>query len=295
MIQAISFILSPSKFKSMQIPFQKQEIFLMHSEGYLCHLCSEIFAAPSELHQHARDDHGLGEYSASDFPVSDEDGEPESGDLSAACVIVDDDEFEARESDTSNDLPQFRTAKDTNQTMPDGNEKLYEQKLDPLNNNNPTNMKKPTNPINISKKKRGRPSELIIDPLDPLTYLCQHCDFKTKIKSCIRAHRLTHTMDCPFCYFKTVRKNYLTEHIKAEHLDEQGRLKGPKEEANINFIAAELASSPSPLLATAQDPGFSYLHPVHRPSIITNHHDVRIVDAALKYLNYVNSHLPQLI
>ena len=294
MIQVISFILSPSKFKSMQIPFQKQEIFLMHSEGYLCHLCSEIFAAPSELYQHARADHGLGE-SALDFPVSDEEGESGSGDLSAACAIVDNEEFEARDSDTSNDLSQFRTEKDINVTLLNGNEKLYEQKFDPLNNNNPQNMKKPTNPTNISKKKRGRPSELIIDPLDPLTYLCQHCDFKTKIKSCIRAHRLTHTMDCPFCLFKTVRKNYLTEHIKAEHLDEQGCLKGPKEEASINFFAAELASSPSPLLATAQDPGFSYLRPVLRPSIITNHHDVRIVDAALKYLNYVNSHLPQLI
>merc|ERR1719397_1548959 len=48
-------------------------------------------------------------------------------------------------------------------------------------------------------------------------FFCDKYDYETDVKNCLKNHKLTHTHDCPYCHFKTVRPRILTEHMKTVH------------------------------------------------------------------------------
>jgi len=148
---------------------------------------------------------------------------------------------------------------------------------------------------NPGKKKRGRPQH------PPRLYYCEHCDYKSKIKNCMRSHILTHTLDCPFCPFKTIpiRQNHLTRHINTHHLDQQGAVKTTFIEtrdefhwSRKEFLIVDISNKADPGASAELGPEFSYLHQYQsssRPSIIMSRSssEVKLVQSAHSYLTNI--------
>ena len=258
----------------------------MESDGFLCDLCSEIYEVESELIEHMFDDHEITNYVPTDYLMDNEspesfieidedseDGEVETKDLDikdADDIVID---------LTTNNNHDDNNAADI-QVIGDGDEAVSSN----LKNSNAND---PGEDVFVApvKRKRGRP------PLPKQTYFCEHCDYKTMIKSVMKTHKLIHTMDCPYCPFKTVRENCLTEHIRMEHLDENGAEKslwmqgsGGSSWMVKDFLFADLANRNATVGFPVSPHSFSYLSQCLRPTIIRNTKNVEIAQSAFDFL-----------
>ena len=124
-------------------------------------------------------------------------------------------------------------------------------------------------------------------------HCCEFCSYTTKIKSCMNSHRLTHTLDCPFCPFKTIIADRLTDHMANKHFNKNNQHQLPRRPNRPrNYMKEEfiLASNPANnnLPQSQEDrgggaggAGFQYL----RPGVIITSKDIEKVSAAQEYLN----------
>ena len=123
---------------------------------------------------------------------------------------------------------------------------------------------------------------------------CEFCSYTTKIKSCMNSHRLTHTLDCPFCPFKTIIADRLSDHMANKHFNKNNQLQRPRRPNRPrNYMKEEfiLASDPANNNQSQEDgggggsagggAGFQYL----RPGVIITAKDIEKVSAAQEYLN----------
>ena len=265
----------------------------MDSDGFLCDLCSEIFDVEGDLIEHMFDDHEITNYVPTDY-LMDNENSPES------CIEIDEDSsIEDSESD-KNDKDKQDADEDIviDLTTNNNNDEIsYIEDKTVFSNGNDaipsqsssaslTGQERVINEAPV-KRKRGRP------PLPKQTYVCEHCDYKTMVKSVMKNHRLTHTLDCPYCPFKTVRDNCLTEHIQTEHLDENGTQRSDWMQGNggssswtqKNFLFLDLANKNATLGFPVSPHSFSYLSQCLRPTIIRNTKSVEISHAAFDFLN----------
>jgi len=151
----------------------------------------------------------------------------------------------------------------------------------------------------VAKESKKRPSTL---------FYCDKCDYTTKVKASMKVHKLIHTLDCPYCEFKSVRQLNLKEHILSEHKNEMylpesrhhgvgvvsgsirgvssgGVKRGPGQQ---KFILGKIANqgllsklTPGPNMMTEE---FSYILDINKPSVIVNRGSVDIVNKALQFL-----------
>ena len=142
-------------------------------------------------------------------------------------------------------------------------------------------------------------------------FFCDKCDYETDVKNCLKNHKLTHTHDCPYCHFKTVRPRILTEHMKTVHAvvledtAEEAELTDPVAETiqsldtNGNdkkirwdydpFILGDIETSAvvaaDDTLGAEPNLDFSYIENLSRPRLITrNDEDVILMSRAYNYL-----------
>ena len=270
----------------------------MDSDGFLCDLCSEIFDVEGDLIEHMFDDHDITNYVPTDY-LMDNENSPES------LIYIDDDDTnedsESGRSDTDiqdadeedividlttnnnnddiNGIKGNPVTSSSNPSPADGNDDIPSH----LQNSSITEQEQGEVPV---RRKRGRP------PLPKQTYVCEHCDYKTMVKAVMKNHRLTHTLDCPYCPFKTIRENCLTEHIRTEHLDENGARRSVWMEdsggcswTQKNFLMAILANKNATLGFPVSPRSFSYLSQCLRQTIIRNTKSVEIAQTAFNFLN----------
>ena len=142
-------------------------------------------------------------------------------------------------------------------------------------------------------------------------YQCDKCLFKTKIKSVLKNHQLTHTFDCVFCPFKTVIPDALTAHIKGvhfgeprvhsswidqpqqqpqhsflEHLQQQLEVGSDilQVESENNFLLLDVKNAVSQRVnVQINDTRFSYLN-TPRQSVISNSQDSKLTQRAYTFL-----------
>ena len=261
-------------------------------DGFLCDLCSEIFDVEGDLIEHMFDDHEITNYVPTDYLMDNEDN-PES-----LIDIDDDDSNEDSETDRNDTVKQDEDIV-IDLTTNNNNDEINDIEDNPVvaissssPNQDNRNDAIPSSHQQIAyeapvKRKRGRP------PLPKQTYVCEHCDFKTMVKSVMKNHRLIHTLDCPYCPFKTIRENCLTEHIQTEHLDENGEHKsvwrqdshGGSSWTQKDFLFADLANKNATVGFPVSPHSFSYLSKCLRPTIIRNTKNVEIAQAAFDFLN----------
>ena len=125
-------------------------------------------------------------------------------------------------------------------------------------------------------------------------FSCDKCDYKTNVKASMKVHKLIHTLDCPYCQFKTVRQHHLKEHIISDHQtkmmkpdkDVWGR--GAVSKGGEQFILGDIANQR--LLNTIR-PGqdshsgdFSYIGDIMKPSVIVSKETMVLTNQALQFL-----------
>ena len=171
------------------------------------------------------------------------------------------------------------------------NNNIIDVESDPINTSQPIVSITPDTNIKPLKRESsvGRKNKKVLSPL----YACDNCNFTTRSKNIIHQHRLIHTLDCPFCPFKTVRENYLTVHIKDKHLDDKGRAKnkwlsedGGFDLENRDFIMLDLANHQNVESANNHEERFQYLsnYQMRRPSVIRNANDNDVKIAHMAYV-----------
>ena len=146
----------------------------------------------------------------------------------------------------------------------------------------------------------------------PVTiFFCDKCDYTTKVKASMKVHKLVHTLDCPYCEFKSVRQVNLKEHILSEHKNEMYLPDGKKHDVGgvascstrggvssggikqgvgqQKFILGEIANEG---LLKKLTPGtnvmaeeFSYIRDINKPRVIVNKETVEIMNKALQFLS----------
>lgn len=268
-------------------------------DGYLCDLCSEIYRYGGELIDHMMEDHDRDNFVICEFSKSDNNNYISHDDkIEDECVdsLPDIPYHLDNHEDDPDYIPDFEQ-KDTklrktpnHDASHEDREKLSIKEIVERNSvllsPNPGNDRKASIP---NTKKRGR------KPHPPRLYYCENCDYKTKIKFSMKSHLLTHTLDCPFCPFKTVRQdNYLSQHIKKEHLDSKGALKKQwltgDGDNNVpwhrrQFFMVDIANNPK--LRSSDDPQFAYLRhiPDGRQRLVFKGSDVELAQSAHGFLS----------
>jgi len=162
----------------------------------------------------------------------------------------------------------------------------------------------------VKKQSKRRPAIL---------FSCDKCDYTTKVKASMKVHRLIHTLDCPYCDFKSVRQLNLKEHILSEHKHEMYLPDSREHAADVvgtsnrvvssaaikkgsgqqKFIIGEIANqgllnklTPSPNVMTEE---FSYIRDINKPSVIVNKETVEIMNKALQFLTDHTKHVDELV
>ena len=275
-------------------------------DGYLCDLCSEIYRYSADLIDHMNEDHH-----EENFVIFENSGSDNNNCFWDPSFDHDD---KYNDDECEDDLPDIPFYNDNNEKDPDYVPDLEESNFRHFRAKKPRQLDKTLidreklsikeivernsillkpfpeidNQANI--KKRGR------KPHPPRLFFCENCDYKTKNKSCMKSHLLTHTLDCPFCHFKTIRKdNYLSQHIKNEHLDSNGDLKSnwltADRDNNVpwhqrKFFMVDIANNPK-LTKTDNDPNFSYLKqiPDGRQRLVFKGSDVELAQSAHRFLS----------
>ena len=194
----------------------------MSSEAYLCELCSEIYRHEEELTAHMLEDHHgvflpVAETEKKDVePIIIEDNEKEETalsdlpgdvDLNAMMMVTDEIDFSPFTS-TGDPIPSAEFCFNVPVVL----DVLNQQPSAPPSPSVPPSPS-PSPARQDNKKRTGRPRK----PRAILT--CEFCSYTTPIKSCMSSHRLTHTLDCPFCQFKTIIPERLTDHLQHKHFD----------------------------------------------------------------------------
>ena len=125
------------------------------------------------------------------------------------------------------------------------------------------------------------------------TYRCDKCDYSTNVKGCLGKHKLTHTLDCPYCLYKTVRQSNLKDHIVADHHTEMFLPKSLSEDeyqlkGGGQFIYGDIANQS--LLNKAHHgleylkPEFSYIQDLYKPKVIVDTGSMKLATKALEFL-----------
>ena len=182
----------------------------MNSDGHLCYLCSEIFEESGELQEHLLDEHEIKREAELDIDITDsiQSDLDEEVELYDPLPLLEDDDIEDEfllDLTTKKYYPEDSASK-TSQSKPASNpiQIHYNQIIrgqSQFNNNNV--------PKRMRRRKRKEQTEQ--------WFQCDQCLFKTKTKSVLKNHQLTHTFDCIYCPFKTVIPDALTAHIKGVH------------------------------------------------------------------------------
>ena len=279
----------------------------MNSDGHLCYLCSEIFEESVELQDHLLDEHEIKrevelEIDITDSIQSDLDEEIE---LYDPLPLLEDDDIEDEflldittkkyyHDDSTSKISQSKPA--SNPIQIHYNQIIQGQSQ--CNNNN------------VPKRMRGRKRKAQTQQW----FECDQCLFKTKTKSVLSTHQLTHTFDCIYCPFKTVIPDALTAHIKGVHfgyvthqlqqhpqqdtLEHQQQSQQQLEtEAQVGTDILEVVSGNKFLLLDSKDqttvsqrdnvqidePRFSYLISP-RQSVIVKHEDSKLTQGAYNFL-----------
>ena len=269
------------------------------AEAYLCDLCSEIYRYEQELRDHMLEDHQT-QY----LPVTEE----EITDIEEKNPLIE--EFIVSDSKTQSEDP-LVIDQETEESLAQTDQHILPDDLN--------SMMEVTDEIDFRPFTSGGdpgPSsefcmEVLVDvspealvdskhlfppprkkmkkPRKPrVIHCCEFCSYTTKIKSCMTTHRLTHTLDCPFCPFKTIRPERLTDHMTNKHFNNNNQFQHQRRPNRpINYMKEEF------ILANNQHQseeggggggggaGFQYL----RPGVIITAKDIEKVAAAQEFLN----------
>jgi len=154
----------------------------------------------------------------------------------------------------------------------------------------------------------------------PVTlFCCDKCDYTTKVKASMKVHRLIHTLDCPYCDFKSVRQLNLKEHILSEHKHEMylpdSRKHGvgvvstsnrvvssagiKKGSGQQKFILGKIANqgllNKLTLTSNMMTEEFSYIRDINKPSVIVNKETVETMNKALQFLTDHTKQVDELV
>ena len=179
----------------------------MESDGHLCYLCSEIFEQPDELQEHLMDEHEINGDAELDIDTTDNfqsDGDDEVELYDPLPAMADDDIVDEFLLDITTEKKSHMAETSTfkaayNPIQVHYNQIIQGQRQPQVDNNSASGI----------RKRRQQLAEEF--------YQCDQCLFKTKTKSVLKSHKLTHSFDCIFCPFKTVIPDALTAHIKRVH------------------------------------------------------------------------------
>ena len=290
------FVIESSDFR-----FSKKS---MDTDGHLCYLCSEIFDEERELQEHLLDDHNIKWEAESDTDITDsiQRDLDEEVELYDPLPLIEDDDIE--------DEFLLDVTTKNGSTLKTSSPKPVSNPIQ-VHYNQIIQGQSQANSNNDPKKMRRRKQRT------EQWYQCDKCLFKTKIKSVLKNHQLTHTFDCVFCPFKTVIPDALTAHIKGVHfgeprvlgswiqqpqqqpqqsfLEHQQPLQQPLEvgsdilqaESGYNFLLLDVenqtAVSQSENVQIINDTRFSYLN-TPRQSVISNSQDSKLTQRAHTFL-----------
>ena len=127
-------------------------------------------------------------------------------------------------------------------------------------------------------------------------FTCDKCEYTTKIKASMKVHKLVHTVDCPYCQFKTVKQSSLKEHIVSDHqaqmlvpvTGDMVEYVGTAARNEEEFISGDRANqrllnkiTPSEDLLTGE---FSYIGDISRPKVIVSKEAVLMTERAFQFL-----------
>ena len=125
-------------------------------------------------------------------------------------------------------------------------------------------------------------------------FTCDKCEYTTKVKASMKVHKLIHTVDCPYCQFKTVKQSSLKEHIMSDHQTQMvmpvmGGMGGRAvARTGEQFILGDIANqrllnkiTPSEDLLTGE---FSYIGDIFKPGVIVSRETVILTSQALQFL-----------
>ena len=249
----------------------------MDTDGHLCYLCSEIFDEERELQEHLLDDHDIKWEAESDIDITDsiQRDLDEEVELYDPLPLIEDDDIEDEfllDVTTKQDLKISAPKPASNPIQVHYNQIIQGQSQD--NNNDPKKMRR--------RKQRA-----------DQWYQCDKCLFKTKIKSVLKNHQLTHTFDCVFCPFKTVIPDALTAHIKGVHFGEPRVLGSwihqPEQQPQHSFLEDQQPLQQqlevgSGILQVESENNFLLLDVQNQPAV-SQRENVQINDTRFSYLN----------
>ena len=192
-----------------------------------------------------------------------------------------------------------------------GGQQEEDSAWDDVNHPVPEEIPKPTFQMRPKNEKKVFKYGRVRRKAPKKLFFCDKCDYETDVKNCLKNHKLTHTYDCPYCHFKTVRPRILTEHMKTVHAvvledtTEEVELTDPVAEiiqfldtngndqkmqwGHDHFILGDIETS---AVVVADQPleaepnlDFSYIENLSRPKLITrNDNDVMMMSRAYNYL-----------
>ena len=282
------------------------------AEAYLCHLCSEIYRYEKELRDHMFEDHQTvylpekEEAVAEDkdaietkeeITVGDSDSESKELLTEEPTVI----EQEEKEDNPAN-LDQLIIPDDLNSMMevtdeidyrsftsggdPGPSSQFCMEVLVDVSPEAPVEVFFPPAPPPATAKKKTKGPRKARKAR--VVHSCEFCSYTTKIKSCMNSHRLTHTLDCPFCPFRTIITDRLSDHVANKHFNNNNQLQLQRRPSRPrNYMKEEfiLASNPANSQHQSEEAGggagFQYL----RPGVIISSKEMEKVTAAQEYLN----------
>ena len=284
------------------------------AEAYLCDLCSEIYRYEKELREHMLEDHQTPYVSVTEVDEDKNGIETEEKNPLIEEFLVGDSQFKAPRNEEPIGIEQETGDNPANTDqliVPDDLNSMMEvtDEIDfrPFTSGGDPGPSSefcmevlvdvsPEAPVD-SQVLFPPPKKKIKKPRKPrVIHCCEFCPYTTKIKSCMSTHRLTHTLDCPFCPFKTIRSEKLTEHMANKHFNNNNQLqlqRRPNRPRNYMKEEFILASNPANNQNQSQEgggvggvggsggAGFQYL----RPGVIITSKDVEKVAAAQEYLN----------
>ena len=192
----------------------------MDSDGHLCYLCSEIFDESEELQEHLLEEHDIKREEEQDIDItdilSDLEEEKEEVELYDPPPVMADDDMEdefLHDTKTKRIDKQKKEAPPTSNLLPFCSNPIS----DPIQVHY-NQIIKGKSSSNKNRPKRKNQKKQLAEQW----YQCEQCSFKTNAKHVLKTHKLTHTLDCIFCPFKTVIPNALTDHIRGVHYGKPG-------------------------------------------------------------------------
>lgn len=276
----------------------------MNSDGHLCYLCSEIFEESGELQDHLLGEHEIQREAELDIDITDsiQSDLDEEVELYDPLPLLEDDDIEDEfllDITTKNYYHEDSTLK-TSQSKPASNPIQ-------IHYNHIIHGQSQSNNNNAPKRMRGRRRKEQTEQW----FQCDQCLFKTKTKSILKTHQLTHTFDCVYCPFKTVIPDALTAHIKGVHFGygthqlqqhpQQDTLEHQQQqletEAQVGTDILEVVPGNKFFLLDSKDQTavsqrenvqkddsrFSYLN-TPRQNVIVNHEDSKLTQRAYNFL-----------